>query len=102
MTAGSRFPIGPGSKLTTAAGSDVVRAFRVVVAASATRCPPGVLIRLPRGSTSSSIPAGNAPARVSVTWPDGTEQKFDDLRADRYYRLAQGQEKPEVAPGTQK
>jgi hypothetical protein len=37
--------------------------------------------------------------RLIVTWPDGTEQKFDGLAVDRYYRLTQGQAKPEVAPG---
>jgi hypothetical protein len=37
--------------------------------------------------------------RLIVTWADGTEQKFDELAVDRYYRLTQGQAKPEVAPG---
>ena len=37
--------------------------------------------------------------RLTVTWADGTEQKFDELAVDRYYRLTQGQAKPEVAPG---
>jgi hypothetical protein len=32
--------------------------------------------------------------RLSVTWPDGTEQSFDGLVADRYYRVVQGQPNP--------
>ena len=36
--------------------------------------------------------------RLTVTWPDGTEQTFDDVAADRYYRLVQGG-KPEPAAG---
>ena len=31
-----------------------------------------------------------------VTWPDGSEQKFDGLAVDRYYRVVQGAETPEV------
>ena len=34
--------------------------------------------------------------RLIVTWPDGTEQKFDGLAVDRYYRLTQGADKPEA------
>ncbi len=34
---------------------------------------------------------GNAkPGRLTVTWPDGTEQRFDGLAADRYHRIVQG------------
>jgi hypothetical protein len=35
-------------------------------------------------------------------WPDGTEQKYEDVKADRYYRVTQGRETPEVAPGGEK
>src|SRR5207253_11030173 len=37
--------------------------------------------------------------RLTVTWPDGTEQRFDGLPVDRYYRLVQGRAKPEAEPG---
>ncbi|HYT88407.1 MAG TPA: ASPIC/UnbV domain-containing protein, partial [Gemmataceae bacterium] len=40
--------------------------------------------------------------RLTVVWPDGKEQKFDDLQVDRYYRLTQGAAKPEVETGRQK
>ncbi|MBX9628460.1 MAG: CRTAC1 family protein [Gemmataceae bacterium] len=43
-------------------------------------------------------PAG----RLVVTWPDGTEQTFDGLAADRYYRITQGSAKPEREPGAGK
>ncbi len=34
---------------------------------------------------------GNAkPGRLTVTWPDGTEERFDDLAPDRYHRIVQG------------
>jgi enediyne biosynthesis protein E4 len=39
--------------------------------------------------------------RLRVTWPDGTEQSFDDLNVDRYYRLVQGGQ-PEVYPNGSK
>jgi hypothetical protein len=29
-------------------------------------------------------------ARLTVTWPDGTEQHFDSLMVDRYHRIVQG------------
>lgn len=31
-----------------------------------------------------------------VVWPDGSEQKFDNLEVDRYYRITQGSAKPDV------
>ena len=40
--------------------------------------------------------------RLIVTWPDGTEQKFDNLAVDRYYRVAQGSARPEVEAGEKK
>jgi hypothetical protein len=40
--------------------------------------------------------------RLTVVWPDGTEQKYEDVKADRYYRVTQGRETPEVAPGGEK
>ena len=39
--------------------------------------------------------------RLTVTWPDGTEQKFDDLKVDHYYRITQGREKAELPGGSQ-
>ena len=35
----------------------------------------------------------------SVTWPDGTEQSFDGLEADKYYRVVQGNPKAEPDAG---
>ncbi|HEY8503074.1 MAG TPA: CRTAC1 family protein, partial [Gemmataceae bacterium] len=40
-----------------------------------------------------------ATGRLTVTWPDGTEQKFDSLAVDRYYRITQGSAEPEVEAG---
>jgi enediyne biosynthesis protein E4 len=37
--------------------------------------------------------------RLIVHWPDGTEQAFPGLEVDRYYRVKQGAEKPEVVTG---
>lgn len=34
--------------------------------------------------------------QLIVTWPDGSEQKFDGLEVDRYYRVTQGVAKAEV------
>jgi hypothetical protein len=31
------------------------------------------------------------PGRLTVTWPDGTQQQFGDLASDRYYLVRQGQ-----------
>jgi len=39
-----------------------------------------------------------ARGRLSVTWPDGTEQHFDGVEADHYYRVTQGRERPEAVP----
>ncbi len=39
-----------------------------------------------------------APGRVTVNWPDGTAQSFDNLAADRYYRIVQGNDKPQPGP----
>ncbi|HSQ54301.1 MAG TPA: CRTAC1 family protein [Gemmata sp.] len=39
---------------------------------------------------------------LTVIWPDGTRQKFDNLAVDRYYHLVQGQEKPKEAAGRSK
>jgi hypothetical protein len=36
-----------------------------------------------------------SPGRLTVKWPDGTEQTFADLKADRYYRITQGDPKAE-------
>jgi hypothetical protein len=38
------------------------------------------------------------PGRLTVTWPDGSKQHFDDLATDHYYRLLQGQAKAEPYP----
>ena len=43
-----------------------------------------------------------ATGRLTVTWPDGSEQKFDGLEVDRYYRVTQGVAKPEVEAGQKK
>jgi hypothetical protein len=40
------------------------------------------------------------PGRLTVTWPDRSEQRFDGLTADRYYRIVQGADKPQPLPGT--
>jgi hypothetical protein len=40
--------------------------------------------------------------RLTVTWPDGSEQQFDGLEADRYYRVTQGRPKAEAYPGGEK
>jgi hypothetical protein len=37
-------------------------------------------------------------ARLLVTWPDGTEQRFDGLAVDHYSRVTQGADKPEAYP----
>ncbi|HTU93856.1 MAG TPA: CRTAC1 family protein, partial [Gemmataceae bacterium] len=34
--------------------------------------------------------------KLTVIWPNGKEQAFDDLKLDRYYRLTEGSEKGEV------
>jgi hypothetical protein len=39
------------------------------------------------------------PGRLTVTWPDGSEQSFDGLAVDRYYRIVQGQPRAEVDVG---
>jgi hypothetical protein len=38
------------------------------------------------------------PGRLTVTWPDGSRQDFDDLPADRYHRIRQGQARAEPYP----
>jgi hypothetical protein len=38
------------------------------------------------------------PGRLTVTWPGGARQHFDGLAADRYYRIVQGQDRPEPVP----
>jgi enediyne biosynthesis protein E4 len=40
--------------------------------------------------------------KLTVTWPDGTEQKYDDLSVDRYHRVIQGNPKAEPYPDTGK
>jgi hypothetical protein len=35
------------------------------------------------------------PGRLTVTWPDGTKQQFDNLASDRYYCIRQGSAKAE-------
>ena len=40
--------------------------------------------------------------RLIVTWPDGTEQIFDQLEVDRYYHIVQGWSKPQVEAGQKK
>ncbi len=40
--------------------------------------------------------------QLIVNWADGTEEKFDDLQVDRYYRIIQGRAKPEAEPGGKK
>jgi len=40
----------------------------------------------------------NKVGRLTVTWPDGKEQHWDNLVPDRYYRLTQGKEKAEERP----
>jgi hypothetical protein len=37
---------------------------------------------------------GQTKGRLVVTWPDGTEQAFDGVAADRYYRVTQGAAEP--------
>jgi hypothetical protein len=39
------------------------------------------------------------PGRLSVTWPDGSIQRFDGLQAGRYYRIVQGANEPQPFPG---
>jgi hypothetical protein len=34
-------------------------------------------------------------AALTVTWPDGSEQRFPDLAVDHYYRIVQGKDKAE-------
>lgn len=36
--------------------------------------------------------------RLTLTWPDGTVQRFEDLPADRSLTLIQGEPKPKIAP----
>jgi hypothetical protein len=43
--------------------------------------------------------AGEQAGRLTVTWPDGSEEKFDNLAADHYYRVVQGSGKAEALPG---
>ncbi len=38
--------------------------------------------------------------RLIVTWRDGSEQIFEGVEADRYYRITQGQPKLEAYPGS--
>jgi hypothetical protein len=38
------------------------------------------------------------PGRLTVTWPDGTRQHFDELAADRYHRIIQGKRKATPDP----
>jgi hypothetical protein len=40
------------------------------------------------------------PGRLTVTWPDGAKQDFDDLACDRYYRIVQGQAQAEPYPAS--
>ncbi|MDB5312459.1 MAG: hypothetical protein JWO38_6661 [Gemmataceae bacterium] len=40
--------------------------------------------------------------RLVVRWPDGTEQRFDGLAVDRYYRITQGRPEPEAGSGEAK
>ena len=40
--------------------------------------------------------------RLTVTWPNGKAQHWDNLPADRYYRLTQGKEKAEERPTSQR
>jgi hypothetical protein len=37
--------------------------------------------------------------RITVTWPDRTEQRWDAPAVDRYYRLTQGKAEAEALPG---
>ena len=37
--------------------------------------------------------------RLTVTWPDRTEQSFDGLAVDRYHRIVQGRPAAEAEPG---
>jgi hypothetical protein len=37
---------------------------------------------------------GQTKGRLVITWPDGTEQAFDNLAVDRYYRITQGAADP--------
>jgi hypothetical protein len=39
-----------------------------------------------------------AKAAVTVTWPDGRAQRFEDLAVDRYHRIVQGQARTEAEP----
>ena len=43
--------------------------------------------------------AGQVPGRLVITWPDGTEQRFDGLTRDRYYRIVRGQAQPTPLTG---
>jgi hypothetical protein len=38
------------------------------------------------------------PGRLTVTWPSGAKQHFDDLAIDRYHRILQGQAQAEPYP----
>jgi hypothetical protein len=42
--------------------------------------------------------AESKPGRLTVTWPDGSRQHFDDLAVDRYYQLIQDQAKARPYP----
>ena len=46
----------------------------------------------------SSAWASRQAGRLTVTWPDGSEQSFDGLAVDRYHRIIQGQAKAEPYP----
>ena len=37
--------------------------------------------------------------RLTVRWPSGQVQSWDNLPADRYWRLVEGQAEPEVPAG---
>jgi len=39
---------------------------------------------------------------LTVTWPNGTVQKFANLMADRYYRIAEGSPQAEIGTGPRK
>ncbi len=42
------------------------------------------------------------PGRLTVTWPDRSEQRFDGLSADCYYRIVQGVDQPQPLPSTKR
>ena len=43
----------------------------------------------------------NKVGRLTVTWPNGQQQHWDQLATDHYYRLTQGKEQAEQRPGSQ-